>query len=57
MQVTIQLDEKSKQIIQMSDKSLMRNETTKKSEHEINNMITGIAWDLSRGNYLSVKLT
>lgn len=48
LQLTIHLDDNSKQVINMGEKSLMRNEKTRKTPQEINSMCEDIACDLKR---------
>ena len=57
MQLTIILNEKSKQIINMSDKALMKNEKQRKTEGEIKQMCHDIACDVSRGNYENILIS
>jgi hypothetical protein len=57
MQLTIILNDKSKQIINMSDKALMKNEKQRKSPQEIHEMCKTIASDVSRDDYESILIS
>ena len=56
MQVTIQLSEGCKQVINMSEKAYMANEKSRKTDGQIKQMANDIAWDISRNNSNSVKI-
>lgn len=56
MTLIIELNEKSTQKINFSDKVFQKNDEQRKTTIEIENMCKDIAHDVSRGNYKSFKL-
>ena len=56
MTLKIQLDDKSSQTIHMSDKCLYRNEKSKKTPQEIQEMCQSIAYDIKH-NYQSFSIS
>lgn len=55
MKLTIKFNDKSSQVINMSEKALMRNEKSKKSPQEIHEMCKDIAFDLDH-NHESIHI-
>jgi hypothetical protein len=57
--LTIFLDKEKKtsQVIKMTDKSIMKNENSRKSPQETVNMCNDIAHDVSRNNYSHIEIS
>ena len=57
MTLTVQISEKCSQIIKMNEQSVLNHKGSRKSTQEINDMCKDIAHDISKGNYLTFKIS